>query len=100
MYCVYYDTFIGLHDIKDFSIKPFTCYGSISENIYVDVEKANHQAESYKNRLLQRLKEFNINVRDVKFSDLNQNKYYYKIELEDHTQPLFIYVHKFSEGDN
>lgn len=99
MYCVYYDTFVSSQKL-DLSLKPFTSYGSISENIYVDLEKANNQAESYKNRLLERLKEFNINVKDVKFSDLNQNKYYYQIDLEDHAQPLFVYVHKFSEGDN
>lgn len=100
MYCVYYDTFISPQDSEVFSIKPFTCYGSISENIYEDVEKANNQAESYKNRLLEHLKESNIKVRELKFSDLGQNTYYYAIDLEDHAQPLFVYVHKFIEGDN
>ena len=99
MYCVYYDTFINSQQV-DLSLIPFTCYGNISHNLYSDVEAANNAAESYKNRLLDRLKEFKIKVKDVHFSDLNQNRYYYRIILEDYVQPLFVYVHKFIEGDN
>ena len=100
MYCVYRELFIDEETSKALSIQPYMSYGSISDTLCKDVEEANLLAESYKDKLVKDLQASNIKIKDVMFSDLNQNRYYYSIILENYSKPLFIYVHKFLEGDN
>lgn len=101
MYCVYRELFIDEETSKIApSIQPYIPYGSISDNLYKDVEEANLLAESCKDKLVEDLQVSNIKIKDIIFSDLNQNRYYYSIILENYDRPLFIYVHKFLEGDN